>query len=94
MVKDEEEQYIVVEEQWVGNDRLVWVEDFSGRCFLLSTMEEIHVGFVSGNYFGEHGFGHFRTLFLKDVNTLEGVYNRLDRFIKNTLNKLLEELML
>lgn len=50
--------------------------------FLLELLNEERVAFSNGNDYGNHGFGHFRTLFLNDTSVLEEVYNRLDRYIR------------
>lgn len=50
--------------------------------FLLELLKEERVAFSNGLDYGDGGFGHFRTLFLNDIDVLEEVYNRLDRFMK------------
>lgn len=53
--------------------------------FILDLLTEKQVGFLSGPRFGDSGAGHFRTMFLNKVETLEEVYNRLEAFIKQRL---------
>lgn len=56
-----------------------WVND---EEFLVSLLEEEGIVFLPGSFFGPQGFGHFRTLLLPDIEILEEVYSRLERFMK------------
>jgi len=49
--------------------------------FILQLLREEAVGFHPGDQYGKTGFGHFRTMILNDITTLEEVYNRLERFL-------------
>ena len=52
--------------------------------FMLHLAREEGVVFVPGSFFGESGRWHFRTLMLPEMETLEEVYSRLERFLKHT----------
>jgi aspartate/methionine/tyrosine aminotransferase len=54
----------------------------SNEDFILALLKEEKVAFYTGSGFGQGGYGHFRTLFLHNLEVLEEVYNRLDRFMK------------
>jgi alanine-synthesizing transaminase len=56
----------------------VWKTD---EEFVLSLLREEAVFFVPGSFFGDAGFGHFRTLLMPEVRILEEAYNRLERFL-------------
>jgi aspartate/methionine/tyrosine aminotransferase len=50
--------------------------------FLIELLKEEHILFsFPGSIFGNSGYGHFRTLLLPELKTLEEVYDRLERFI-------------
>jgi aspartate/methionine/tyrosine aminotransferase len=63
----------------------IWKTD---EEFILELLKEEQVAFYYGNHFGKCGFGHFRTLFLHEVNILEEVYNRLDSFMKRNTSRI------
>jgi len=50
--------------------------------FLLELFTEKQVLFVPGTIFGQDGVGHFRTVILNDIPTLEKAYNNLEGFLK------------
>lgn len=68
--------YMFPRVEGIGN---IWK---TNEDFILELMKEERVAFLTGSHFGNHGFGHFRTLVLNDVDTLQEVFNRLDRFMK------------
>ena len=50
--------------------------------FLLDLFKEEAVIFNNGESYGKSGFGHFRTMVLDDLEKLEDIYNRLDKFLR------------
>jgi aspartate/methionine/tyrosine aminotransferase len=57
----------------------VWKTDDD---FIYDFLKEEKVRFTPGRAFGKLGAGHFRTLLLPDMKTLEMVYDRLASFMK------------
>jgi aspartate/methionine/tyrosine aminotransferase len=51
-------------------------------AFIHDMIKEEQVRFTAGRAFGKLGLGHFRTLLMPDMKTLEAVYDRLERFMK------------
>jgi len=58
-----------------------WQDD---KQFVLDLLREKHVLFVHGSGFGkEYGSGHFRSVYLPPVETLEIAFTRLDEFMQD-----------
>jgi len=54
----------------------------SEEQFLTELLNEEGVVFSPGSLFGPQGAGHFRTLILPEIEVLEEVYSRLERFME------------
>ncbi len=54
------------------------------KKFVLDLMKKKQVLFVNGSGFGEHGKGHFRSVFLAPIPTLKEAMNRLEDFMKES----------
>ncbi len=61
-------------------DSNVWT---NGMDFVMDVLHEEHILFVPGSGFGEEiGGMHFRSVFLPPIDVLEGVFDRLDGFMR------------
>jgi aspartate/methionine/tyrosine aminotransferase len=62
----------LTDDKWSNND----------KEFVLQLLHEEHVLVVHGSGFSpEHGAGHFRIVFLPDVDVLDEAFNRIERFL-------------
>jgi aspartate/methionine/tyrosine aminotransferase len=58
-----------------------WAED--DKSFVLQLLHEEHVLVVHGSGFSsEKGKGHFRLVFLPDIDTLHTAFDRIDSFLQ------------
>jgi aspartate/methionine/tyrosine aminotransferase len=64
----------LTDERWAADD----------KRFVLDLLHEEHVLVVHGSGFSpEYGRGHFRLVFLPDVEVLDEAFDRIDRFLTN-----------
>jgi len=64
-------------------DNGIWKDD---KEFVLDVLHETHVLIVPGSGFNPiYGKGHFRAVFLPDIDTLEKAFNNLEIFMKKKL---------
>jgi aspartate/methionine/tyrosine aminotransferase len=64
----------LTDERWAADD----------KRFVLDLLHEEHVLVVHGSGFSpEYGQGHFRLVFLPDVEVLDEAFDRIDRFLIN-----------
>ncbi|MBU6997607.1 MAG: aminotransferase class I/II-fold pyridoxal phosphate-dependent enzyme [Theionarchaea archaeon] len=52
------------------------------KKFVLDVLENTHVLFVHGSGFGSYGKGHFRSIFLPPIETLEKAMNAVEKYMK------------
>jgi len=57
----------------------IWRDD---REFLMDLLREEQVLFNEGSSYGEHGFGHFRTLLMPEISTQEEIFNRAEDLLR------------
>jgi aspartate/methionine/tyrosine aminotransferase len=62
----------------------LWKND---KEFILDVLNDTGICFVFGSGFGEFGEDHFRTTFLPPIDTLEEVYDKLERYMKSKNEK-------
>lgn len=62
----------------------LWKND---KEFILDVLNDTGICFVFGSGFGEFGNDHFRTTFLPPIDTLEEVYDKLERYMKSKKEK-------
>jgi len=49
--------------------------------FILDLLKEEHIIFAPGHHYGKTGAGHFRTILTPNLEILEDIYGRLERFL-------------
>lgn len=52
------------------------------KAFVLDVLEHAHVLFVHGTGFGPYGKGHFRSIFLAPIETLDKAMNAVEEFMR------------
>jgi aspartate/methionine/tyrosine aminotransferase len=70
--------YVFPRVESIGKEK-TWKTDVE---FLTDLLNEELVSFNPGSQYGEHGFGHFRSLTLPKIEILDDAFNRVERFLK------------
>jgi alanine-synthesizing transaminase len=58
------------------------IEEKDDKKFVLDVLQNAHVLFVHGSGFGPHGKGHFRSIFLPPVETIERAMDALETYME------------